>query len=529
MADMPRPVSREPWDLTAAFIEAQMRAQREQEKLLAAPELAKQQHQLDLSKLQAASDLRLTELPQELAIKEPFQERASQRDMQRDLQRIEAQGGQSRENIRVQGAVNRENRKAANEDDWSYKPKEAALADEYAQRKEGRAEAESIRRGTREQAFGIERMERQADISEESQRRQQEFQLKKSEEADERRTTRELKRIDEKAAQDRLTYEHKRFTDEGYYNRNPWLAKGMASGKVKMGYAGVLTLPMNDLVSQQGLASSKDFEDLGPVPDPNDPSKTVRAFRDKRTAPPQLGVTPSPASQGLPQSGMQRGPFAPTRQQAPAPVEAPAKAPTEAVPTNKSGDRLPITKSSVDENTIRWRNSLEDAPPQYQQLLDRIGERFNVSPDLLASIAAKESGFNPRAVSPAGAQGLTQFMPETAQRFGVNTRDPASSLAGTAKYLHKLAEKFDGNLGLMLAGYNWGEGAAGNPRGVHTWLQSGADPRRMPAETRDYVEDITGQPIEFWINKYLNKGQRPRVQRTSQRNENGEELFWVDT
>jgi hypothetical protein len=92
-------------------------------------------------------------------------------------------------------------------------------------------------------------------------------------------------------------------------------------------------------------------------------------------------------------------------------------------------------------------------------------------------------------------------MPATAARYGVDVRDPASSIAGAAHYMSDLTRMFGGNTGLALAGYNWGEG------NVSAWLASGANPNAMPAETRNYVQAITGQPIEDWIG-----GKRPTAQ-----------------
>jgi hypothetical protein len=101
----------------------------------------------------------------------------------------------------------------------------------------------------------------------------------------------------------------------------------------------------------------------------------------------------------------------------------------------------------------------------------------------------RESGFRTDAVSPAGAQGVAQFMPGTASARGVaDPFDPASAIPASAKYLAELAKKF-GNLGLAAAAYNAGETA------VDTWLD---DKRELPIETQDYVVAITGHAPEDW-------------------------------
>jgi hypothetical protein len=141
----------------------------------------------------------------------------------------------------------------------------------------------------------------------------------------------------------------------------------------------------------------------------------------------------------------------------------------------------------------------------YQGAIDISASQYNLNPVLFARQLHQESGLNPNvAPSAAGAQGIAQFMPATAKRYGVDVRDPASSIAGAAHYMSDLTRMFGGNTGLALAGYNWGEGK------VAAWLASGANPAAMPAETRNYVQAITGQSIEAWT-----AGQRPSAQAIS--------------
>ncbi len=101
----------------------------------------------------------------------------------------------------------------------------------------------------------------------------------------------------------------------------------------------------------------------------------------------------------------------------------------------------------------------------------------------------QESRFEAGVVSHAGAQGIAQFMPETAASVGLdNPFDPLQAIPAAARLLRDLADQF-GNLGLAAAAYNAG------PERVHKWLskQSG-----LPAETLGYVKNITGQPAESW-------------------------------
>jgi hypothetical protein len=101
----------------------------------------------------------------------------------------------------------------------------------------------------------------------------------------------------------------------------------------------------------------------------------------------------------------------------------------------------------------------------------------------------QESRFKPRVVSRAGAQGVAQFMPMTAQSVGLtNPFDPFQAIPASARFLKNLREKF-GNLGLAAAAYNAGPGR------VNAWLTKRS---RLPAETRNYVQKITGLPAEHW-------------------------------
>jgi hypothetical protein len=106
-----------------------------------------------------------------------------------------------------------------------------------------------------------------------------------------------------------------------------------------------------------------------------------------------------------------------------------------------------------------------------------------------ANLIWQESGFQPTVVSPAGAQGVAQFMPETAKEYGlVNPFDPVHALHAAGKFLRKLQAQF-GNLGLAAAAYNAGPGR------VLDWI---ARRRTLPGETRNYVVRITGRAAERW-------------------------------
>lgn len=143
----------------------------------------------------------------------------------------------------------------------------------------------------------------------------------------------------------------------------------------------------------------------------------------------------------------------------------PARLPTLAA---RAGQRL---------STSGKADRLRSIAGSYVEEIGAAARIAGVSPRLMLSVIAAESGGNPKAVSHAGAQGLAQLMPATAQRFGVSDPfDPAQNLAGSAAYLSVLHKLFKGDTLLALAGYNAGENAVIRHKGVPPF-----------AETRDYV------------------------------------------
>ena len=97
--------------------------------------------------------------------------------------------------------------------------------------------------------------------------------------------------------------------------------------------------------------------------------------------------------------------------------------------------------------------------PNLRNLVEEAAQEYNVNPALIDSVIQVESNYNPYAVSPKGARGLMQLMPDTARRFGVrNTFDPRENINGGVKYLKFLQDTFKDDR-LAIAAYNAGEGA----------------------------------------------------------------------
>lgn len=109
----------------------------------------------------------------------------------------------------------------------------------------------------------------------------------------------------------------------------------------------------------------------------------------------------------------------------------------------------------------------------YAELFQQAGTKYGLSPALLAAVAKVESGYNPVAVSGAGAQGLMQLMPATARGLGVNALDPAQAVDGAARMLSANLERF-GSLDLALAAYNAGGGAVSRYGGIPPFAQTQA-------------------------------------------------------
>jgi soluble lytic murein transglycosylase-like protein len=130
--------------------------------------------------------------------------------------------------------------------------------------------------------------------------------------------------------------------------------------------------------------------------------------------------------------------------------------------------------------------SLSSVSPEERRAVEEavhaLAPGFGLDPRLVLAVISAESAFDRTAVSPKGAQGLMQLMPETASRFGVaDAFDPQQNLRGGMTYLAWLLEQFAGDLKHAIAAYNAGEKAVEQYRGIPPY-----------AETQDYVRRVLG-------------------------------------
>lgn len=143
---------------------------------------------------------------------------------------------------------------------------------------------------------------------------------------------------------------------------------------------------------------------------------------------------------------------------------------------------LPKPKPEIKPVIYRPHNEVCD-------ILTKAAEHNGLPVPFFIRLLFQESGFSPGVVSNAGAQGIAQFMPNTALEWGVdNPFDPLQAIPASARLLRNLFEKF-GNLGLAAAAYNAG------PKRIQNWL---AKKGSLPQETQGYVKTITGRPAENW-------------------------------
>jgi membrane-bound lytic murein transglycosylase B len=118
-------------------------------------------------------------------------------------------------------------------------------------------------------------------------------------------------------------------------------------------------------------------------------------------------------------------------------------------------------------------------PSDMDAIIDKASATYGVDKGLISAVIRAESDFDVNATSPKGAMGLMQLMPDTAKGLGVsNAYDPGQNVMAGTRYLKSLLDRYNGDVRLALAAYNWGMGNLERSTGS------------LPEETRNYIARI---------------------------------------
>lgn len=135
---------------------------------------------------------------------------------------------------------------------------------------------------------------------------------------------------------------------------------------------------------------------------------------------------------------------------------------------------LPLNPQPVSQvsNNLHGKQNID-------QIVKAAAQHHGIEPSLVKAVIQAESAGDPLAVSPAGAQGLMQLMPETAAELGVrDSFDPAQNIMAGTRYLRQLLDRYRGDVKLALAAYNWGMGNLEN------------QPETLPKETKNFIARV---------------------------------------
>jgi len=148
-----------------------------------------------------------------------------------------------------------------------------------------------------------------------------------------------------------------------------------------------------------------------------------------------------------------------------------------------SGGEIDLDAIIIPDHIVAdTREHARGVPEQYAAKVAELAARFDLSPALLEAVVWQESRWRENALSPVGARGLAQLMPDTARYLGVDPDDPFANLEGGARYLREQLDRFDGDLEKALAAYNAGPGRVERADGVPNIR-----------ETKHYVAAILGR------------------------------------
>jgi soluble lytic murein transglycosylase-like protein len=176
-------------------------------------------------------------------------------------------------------------------------------------------------------------------------------------------------------------------------------------------------------------------------------------------------------------------------------------------PESKRFDKKPVHPAAFDRHFFAWQkavrihqivrdtdgNSVEvnRTEKRYLKMILEIATHYGVDPLLIAAMVKAESSYNPRAVSPTGAAGLMQLMPDTADELGVaDSFDPEDNLHAGIRYTKKMLKRYSGDIELALAAYNAGMGMVQTYGGVPPFQETRQYIKRVKTYYRQYKYGI---------------------------------------
>ena len=147
-----------------------------------------------------------------------------------------------------------------------------------------------------------------------------------------------------------------------------------------------------------------------------------------------------------------------------------------------------MENSAIERQMELYVSKVQQATPQKKQgssrteinnIIAHASKTYKIDPDLVEAVVKAESDFDVNCTSSKGAMGLMQLMPETAKELGVKDYyDPVENIMAGTRYLKSLLDRYDGNIALALAAYNWGMGNVER------------HPERLPRETQTYIARV---------------------------------------
>ena len=163
---------------------------------------------------------------------------------------------------------------------------------------------------------------------------------------------------------------------------------------------------------------------------------------------------------------------------------------------NEAFTRLLAQQNNPVSNIQASTNVNTSGAQKYEDIINAVAQKYGFSASLIKGIIQAESNFNPDCVSSAGAAGLMQLMPVTATEVGVTDRfDPEQNVDGGVQYIKKMLNRFNGDIKLALAAYNWG------PAKVSALnITSSADLTKynqIPEGVRKYVDRVLSYMLGF--------------------------------